>query len=297
MAKSHQQFIDQYLGKQVEYHSYSSGAKYQCVDLANQYIIDVLELTPVIGTDAKDFPLKINTSEFEVIKNTPEFLPKQGDIAVWNGRVGGGAGHIAVVRDGKATLTTFNSIDQNWSKPLYVTLEAHNYSNVSSFLRAKVKPVEKTYSEAEMTAVRLERDKNWNLYQEIKADYEQQKTITEETKKELVTFMETLASKLTTVVDKNEVIGAVERLLEVENQRDNLLKEKEQQEKKHALERDELKLEIQQLREEIERQQKQNETLLGRIDDMETKMSQLETQDVTISSSRVMEWIKRLFGK
>lgn len=132
------QFKSKYLGKQVEYHSYDPAAKYQCVDLVNQYIVEVLKLTPVIGTHAKDFPTKIDTKQFEVIKNTQDFKPLKGDIAIWNGKAGGGYGHIAVVIDDKATLYKFSSLDQNYSEALFVTLESHSYTNVSHFLRAKL---------------------------------------------------------------------------------------------------------------------------------------------------------------
>jgi surface antigen len=131
------EFIKKYLNKQVEYHSFNPAAKYQCTDLVNQYIDEVLGLTPVIGTNAKDFPSKVKTNEFEFVKNTPDLIPQKGWIAVWNGRVGSGAGHIAIVRDDKATVNQFNSIDQNWSKPLYTTLETHNYKNISGFLKPK----------------------------------------------------------------------------------------------------------------------------------------------------------------
>lgn len=54
---------------------------------------------------------------------------------VWNGRVGGGAGHVAVTLEGNKSM--FNSLDQNWSQVERVTLEAHNYTNVSGWLRPK----------------------------------------------------------------------------------------------------------------------------------------------------------------
>ena len=135
--KTLEQFIKETLGKQIEYHSFNPNAKYQCTDLANLYIKDVLGLTPIIGTNAKDFPSKVKSDEFEFIKNTPDLIPQKGWIAIWNGHVGGGAGHIAVVRDNEATVNKFNSVDQNWSKPLYTTLETHNYKNISGFLKPK----------------------------------------------------------------------------------------------------------------------------------------------------------------
>lgn len=127
-----QKFIDKYLNKQVEYHSYNPNAKYQCVDLANLYIKEVWGLEPIIGTNAKDFPEKLKPG-MEFVKNTPEYIPKPGEIAVWNGRVGGGAGHIAIVTSGG--VNSFSSLDQNWSKPLWVTRETHTYTNVRGFIR------------------------------------------------------------------------------------------------------------------------------------------------------------------
>lgn len=135
---THEEYIKYALNKkQIEYHSYDPRAKFQCIDLVNDYIDKVLNLTSIIGTDAKDVPSKVNKEEFDVIPNTEEVIPKQADIAVWSGKVGGGAGHISVVKDNNATVNLFSSIDQNWSEPLYVTLETHSYQNVSHFMRAK----------------------------------------------------------------------------------------------------------------------------------------------------------------
>lgn len=130
------QFITKYLGEQVEYHSYDPRAKYQCVDLVNQYIVEVLGLTPIIGTDAKDFHLRFNKNEFDWIPNTEEAIIETGDIPTWNKYVGGGAGHVAIAIK-KGTLTQFSSLDQNWSKPLFVTKETHNYTNVLGWMRKK----------------------------------------------------------------------------------------------------------------------------------------------------------------
>jgi len=121
--------------KQIEYHSFNPNAKFQCVDLSNDYIDKVWGLKAIIGTDAKDFPERL-TSGMEFIKNTVDYLPEAGEIAVWNGRVGGGAGHISVVLE-KGLQATFQSLDQNWSKPLFITQEKHSYTNVRGFIRKK----------------------------------------------------------------------------------------------------------------------------------------------------------------
>jgi len=119
--------------KQIEYHSFNPLAKYQCVDLANDYITKVWELEAIIGTDAKDFPERLKPG-MEYVENTPDYLPKPGEVAVWDGDVGKGAGHISVVLE-KGSQLKFKSLDQNWSKPLYVTEETHSYNNVRGFIR------------------------------------------------------------------------------------------------------------------------------------------------------------------
>jgi len=121
--------------KQIEYHSFNPNAKFQCVDLANFYIVNFWGLRPIIGTDAKDFPERL-TPGMEFVKNTIDYLPEAGEVAVWSGKVGKGAGHIAVVLK-KGLQTTFQSLDQNWSKPLFITEEKHTYANVRGFIRKK----------------------------------------------------------------------------------------------------------------------------------------------------------------
>lgn len=157
------EFKNKYLGKQVEFHSFGSGAYNQCVDLANQYIKEVLGKTPIIGTNAKDFGTAFNKNEFEWIVNTPTAIIEAGDIPVWNGNVGGGAGHIAIALE-KGTLSSFKSLDQNWSIKERVTLENHNYSNVIGWLR--VKGGVNMDQQKIIDELRADRDKNWNLYQE-----------------------------------------------------------------------------------------------------------------------------------
>ena len=121
--------------KQIEYHSFNPNAKFQCTDLANDYILKVWRLAGIIGTNAKDFPERLSPG-MEFIKNAVDYLPEAGEVAVWSGTVGGGAGHISVVLE-KGLQTTFQSLDQNWSKPLFITEEKHSYTNVRGFIRKK----------------------------------------------------------------------------------------------------------------------------------------------------------------
>lgn len=160
-----QQFKDKYLGKQVEYHSYGAGAYNQCVDLINAYINEVLDnstkdYTEIIGTNAKDFNTKYDPEDFDWIANTPSGVPQTGDIIVWNGKVGGGAGHVGIFLQGDANK--FTSLDQNWSKVEHVTVENHTYTNVSGWLRPKNK--QEINYQAIIDQLREERDNNYRMF-------------------------------------------------------------------------------------------------------------------------------------
>lgn len=67
------------------------------------------------GLFAKDIPFdNANTIKKygKSIKNYDSFLPQKLDIAVFPGKYGGGAGHVAMVT--RATLTQFEVLEQNW---------------------------------------------------------------------------------------------------------------------------------------------------------------------------------------
>lgn len=112
----------------------SPNALNQCVDWANSYIKDVLNLSIIEWTDAKDFASKAG-DKYDFIKSTPTNFPSFGDIVIWNKNIGGGHGHIAVALGGDAN--TFVSTDENWSISQRVTVERHNYDNVDGWLHPK----------------------------------------------------------------------------------------------------------------------------------------------------------------
>lgn len=184
-------------------------------------------------------------------------------------------------------------------KPTGINAIAHNLEELKSWtnpIEFIENGVENTVDNSdELTQLREDRDKNWNLYQEMKADYEKQKTITSETKKELNGFMETLAGKLKTIVDKGEIIGAVDRLLTLEDQLNESNKKLLQQEKKHEIEKLDLKEEIKQLSLAVEEAQRNNTKLLKRLEELEVKVD----DKVIVEKPRfsVIEWLKSLIFK
>jgi len=137
------QFKEKYLKLgRVEFHSYGTDPStfYQCVDLINAYINEVLDnntkdYTEIIGANAVGFITKYDKEDFEWIKNTPNSIPKRGDIVIFSGGV---AGHTSIVLE--ATISLIKSLDQNFSVIQRITLETHNYSKVLGWLHPKNSP-------------------------------------------------------------------------------------------------------------------------------------------------------------
>lgn len=128
------EFIKKYDGKYVEAGG-SENAKYQCVDLVNQYIEEVLKLPKILWTNACDFPKKADKNQWLWISNTPEGVPNKGDIVVWNKNAGSGYGHVAIFLEGN--VKSFRSFDQNWPVGTPAHIQGHYYTNVDGWLRPK----------------------------------------------------------------------------------------------------------------------------------------------------------------
>lgn len=127
------EFISRYNGTYLEVAG-SPGAENQCVDLANGYIRDVLNLPIIEWTNAKDFPSKADRDHYDWIPNTPDGVPTRGDIVVWGTKVGA-AGHIAVYLEGNTM--EFLSFDQNWPTGSPCHTQSHTYSGVLGWLHPK----------------------------------------------------------------------------------------------------------------------------------------------------------------
>lgn len=240
-----QQFIDKYNGKFVEYHSYDPRAKNQCVDLANQYIVEVLNLTPIIGTNAQDFPKKIG-NEFIYIENTPEGLPKAGDLMIF--KSADKVGHISIFVEGTTGL--FTSFDQNYPTGSPCKLTRHNYKNVLGWLRPKgvimddelkalkekLEWYEREYpiEQQRVTDARRERDEALTSLEQVREELAQTKAdckvdtnaalemykLEKERYKDMVSF---LADLLATNQDETQIKSELKRLIDIE---DLLVKER-----------------------------------------------------------------------
>lgn len=145
------EFIQKYTGKKVEYHSYGTGALYQCVDAINFYIVEVLGLQAIIGTNAQDFPSKASKTDYDYILNTPTGLPQKGDIMIF--KSADNVGHISVFIEGNLNL--FTSFEQNYPTGSPCKKVSHNYRNVLGWLHPKQQPMSNTINIAKDTFEKL----------------------------------------------------------------------------------------------------------------------------------------------
>lgn len=134
---NYNEFINAYKGKSFDYDGVSG---VQCVDLVKQYLNKVFGIKPGSWGNAKDYyedynSNKILKANFTRIANTPEFVPKKGDIAVWGTGLGNKYGHIAIAT-GEGTTSYFYSYDLNWNGKTVKKVK-HTYKGFLGVLRAK----------------------------------------------------------------------------------------------------------------------------------------------------------------
>ena len=144
--KSYEDFIKSVIGTSFD-EDHVAGV--QCVDLIKRYLKEVFGLNVPNGFgNAIDYYKEYNNKKllntnFERIENTPSFIPKQGDIMVWNEKRGKGAGHVAICT-GIGDTKNFYSYDLNWNGSKKVKEVKHDYKNVLGVLRYKKKEEKKT---------------------------------------------------------------------------------------------------------------------------------------------------------
>lgn len=135
---TYNQFVSAYLGRSTDWDGVSGT---QCVDLIKAYLNEVFGIKAGSWGNAKYYWINFNLraplkNNFTKIANTPSFVPKKGDIVVWNGGIGsGGYGHIAIAT-GEGDTSHFYTYDQNWhGKPMKKVY--HSYNCVYGVLRPK----------------------------------------------------------------------------------------------------------------------------------------------------------------
>ena len=138
--KTYDKFIADHIGKAVDFDGVAGA---QCVDLAKCYLHEVFGIEAGAWGDAHCWYDNFNSilalkANFTRIANTPDFVPRKGDIAVWSGGLSaGGWGHIAVCT-GEGDTQHFYSHDQNWTgRHDPCTRIRHDYRAFAGVLRPK----------------------------------------------------------------------------------------------------------------------------------------------------------------
>lgn len=218
--KNFDSFIKAHLGKAMDYDGVAGA---QCVDLAKYYLDEIFDIKPGAWGDAHCYydnfnsipPLKQN---FTRIANTPDFVPKKGDIAVWKSSLSsGGWGHIAIC-SGEGDTKYFYSYDQNWTGNHDACKKIkHDYNSFAGVLRPK--------DQSKVTGEsKKEKDKKEDTKKEDtkKEDTKKENTKKEDTKKETSAKTKTLThmvadiSQFQPAVDysklKDDVDGVIVRI-------------------------------------------------------------------------------------
>lgn len=144
MENKYKQFESDILSQGVEVSDRSN--PYQCMDLAYLWVLTLeIPKATIQRLYAKDVYLQANDftkKYFEVIPNSATFIPKAGDLAVFDKTATNPSGHIAVAR-GIGNLNVFQSLDQNWNGTPGAFIVSHNYNSpkLLGVLRPKVQPV------------------------------------------------------------------------------------------------------------------------------------------------------------
>ncbi|MDW4420900.1 N-acetylmuramoyl-L-alanine amidase [Staphylococcus saprophyticus] len=130
---------------------------WQCFDLSNMQW-NYLTGGRLAGYYAKDIPFENNFDGLATVyKNTPSFLPEEGDIFVMDEKYGQGAGHTGMVWS--ANLNTFVGIEQNWYgggryKTEVAQLVTHTYDMNMHFIRPHYKAKVSTVSKVKVAVTK-----------------------------------------------------------------------------------------------------------------------------------------------
>jgi hypothetical protein len=155
------EFVSRWNGKYCDTDGAYGG---QCMDLMHQYCVEILGIQDLSVLAAPSAQLVWNNFQnvkghelFDKIENTPTGVPQEGDIMLWTNLP---YGHVAIFIEGDAN--SFKSFDQNYPTGSPCHIQAHTYANVGGWLRLKQNANQTL--QVQIDALRLERDKNWNMF-------------------------------------------------------------------------------------------------------------------------------------
>lgn len=164
MPISMDKWVKANLGKGIDY---DGAYGVQCVDLAKHFIKNVLGVEPQSIGNAIEYynkrkSSKYLTTNFNWISNTPDFVPRKGDLCVFTSKSGNG--HISVAT-GEGTTSYFYSYDQNYPSAKHepMTRIKHTYASFLGVLRPKNQKNIKTAASAQKPKYKTEVGKTYRL--------------------------------------------------------------------------------------------------------------------------------------
>jgi len=222
IAEKFKAFLNENNGKFIE--RVDSSNLNQCFDLAI-YFCEYLGLPKTIFSgliyayEIYTNPTEVEKQNFTLIANdSVDAIPQVGDLVVWS-YLYGGAGHVGICT-GTANTTSFECFEQNDPIGTNCHLKTYSYSRVLGWLRFKDTSGLK-YNEEEMSAMRLERDANWNKYQEALTKQIETQNELDGTTSQLKTyqdFQKQIAGILSVPNQQPEIVGDITKLVSVETQ-------------------------------------------------------------------------------
>lgn len=256
------QFIAKWEGKGIDF---EGAFGFQCVDLYRQYVKEVLGFPQSPGVrGAVNIWTSYLTDRFDRIENTPTGVPLPGDIPIWNTKMGGGYGHVAVVIS--ATVNSLTVFEQDGTINSVARRKTYSYTNVLGWLHPKKANVsendilipKKTFEELVTKSTKF--DELVSVGITNKSDVENLKRLVEESKREassaneeakntretFASYRQRVAGALNSPQDVDRVISAIGELF-------NLLEQAEQNSKKDSQENSDYEKQIVELKAEVKR--------------------------------------------
>lgn len=138
-SKQMQERLKWYVGRYIDFDGYHGA---QCMDLAVDYVYWATNGKLRLWGNAVDSILNDLGKYGKVIKNSKNFVPQVGDIAVWTQAPAHPLyGHIGIVY-GDVNINTCTMLDQNWygdNTQGAILRSGENYQGVTHFIRLNFK--------------------------------------------------------------------------------------------------------------------------------------------------------------
>jgi len=309
MALSFPDFKDKYRGKKVDFHSYSSGGKDQCVDIVNFYLTEVWGVSAIIGTDAVNFPSKIK-SPLEFVQETPDTIPEVGWVVVFKKYTGlyGDPGHIGIV-DEKTDINNLYVFEQNFPTGSVCMTNRHNYRGVVGYIRTVPSNQESMSEDKQLQDCLADRSKFWKERDEAREEAKRLANLLAGVNQVLDSertlynsYRETLAKNLDCENTWEAIITKSASVATLEEQKQALEDKLDREEKQHDQERDQLLEEIDQLKADLTQMKadhaKEVEVLVKRLEVIEKKAEQQEEKQQQFDVLRsFIEAVTKVFKK